>query len=113
MLGQVRIAARMLAKTPAFTAIAVLALALGIGASTTVFSAVNALLIRPWPNMTDQERIVYFSQYFAKQGKEDAGLAYPDFVEFKAQASSFEGMAASEDVTFILTGGETPQRYLG
>ncbi|MDB6148275.1 MAG: hypothetical protein JWO45_1939, partial [Spartobacteria bacterium] len=113
MLGQFRIAARMLAKTPAFTVVAILALALGIGASTTVFSAINALLVRPWPYMKDQNRILYFSQYFTKQADHDAGLSYPDYLEFKRQATKFEGCAASEDVTFILTGSEKPERYLG
>ena len=113
MLGELRFAARMLVKTPAFTIVAVLALALGIGASTTVFSTVNAVLIKPWPYMQDQERVVYFSQYFTKQADQDAGLSYPDFVEFREQAKSFVGMAACEDVTFILTGGEQPDRYLG
>jgi putative ABC transport system permease protein len=113
MLGQLRFATRMLVKTPAFTIIAVLALALGIGASTTIYSAVNALLVKPWPYMKDQERILYFSQYFTKLADQDAGLSLPDFLEFREQAKSFEGMAAAEDVTFILTGSEKPERYLG
>jgi putative ABC transport system permease protein len=113
MLGQLRIAARMLVKTPAFTVVAVLALALGIGAATTVFSAVNALLVKPWPYMNDQERILYCTQYFTKHADQDAGLSYPDFLEFKKQASTVEGMAAAEDATFILAGSEKPERYLG
>ena len=48
----------MLAKAPGVTAVAVLALALGIGASTTLFSAINALLLRPWPYIKDQDRVV-------------------------------------------------------
>src|SRR6266550_6738490 len=113
MLGQLRIAARMLVKTPAFTLVAVLALALGIGATTTVFSAVNALLVKPWPYMNDQERILYFTQYFTKHTDLDAGLSYPDFLEFKKQATTLEGIGAAEDATFILAGSEKPERYLG
>lgn len=113
MLGQFRIAVRMLVKTPAFTAVAVLALALGIGASTTVFSAVNALLVRPWPYMPDGDRIIYFSEYFGNVADRDNGVAYPDYVDFKEQAKTFEGIGASEDATFIMSGGEKPERYLG
>jgi putative ABC transport system permease protein len=113
MLGQLRIAARMLAKTPGFSLVAILALALGIGASTTVFSAVNALLVRPWPHMTDQNRIVYFSEYFTKVADQDNAVSYPDFLDFKKQVTTFEGIGAAEDATFILSGGEKPERYLG
>src|SRR3954447_26819963 len=101
MLGQFRIAVRMLVKTPAFSGVAVLALALGIGASTTVFSAINALLVRPWPHMTDQDRIVYYSEYFTKHADRDNDVSYPDYLDFKNQAKSFEGIGASEDATFI------------
>src|SRR4029077_6636075 len=113
MLGQLRIAARMLAKTPGFSLVAIFALALGIGASTTVFSAVNALLVRPWPHMTDQNRIVYFSEYFTKVSNQENAVSYLDFLDFKKQATAFEGIGVSEDATFILSGSEKPERYLG
>jgi putative ABC transport system permease protein len=113
MLSHLRFAGRMLVKTPAFTMTAVLALALGIGASTTIFSAVNALLVKPWPYMKDQDRVLYFSQYFTKHAEQDAGLSFPDYLEFKQDATSFEGLAASQDATFILAGSEKPERYLG
>ncbi len=113
MLGQFRIAVRMLVKTPAFTAVAVLALALGIGASTTVFSAINALLVRPWPYMTEENRIIYYSEYFNNHPDDDTGVAYPDYRDFKAQAKTLESVGASEDATFILTGTDKPERYLG
>jgi putative ABC transport system permease protein len=113
MLGQLRIAARMLAKTPGFSLVAILALALGIGASTTVFSAVNALLVRPWPHMIDQNRIIYFSEYFTKVSDQENAVSYADFLDFKKQATVFEGIGVSEDATFILSGTEKPERYLG
>src|SRR5437016_2251281 len=113
MFADFRFAVRMLAKTPAFTSVAVLALALGIGASTTDFSSVNALLLRPWPLMQNQERILYISEYFSKLADQDAGVAYPDYLDWKKQATTLDGIAALEQATFIVADGEKPERYLG
>ncbi|HEX8489882.1 MAG TPA: ABC transporter permease, partial [Chthoniobacterales bacterium] len=103
----------MLVKTPGFTAIAVLAVALGIGASTTMFSAINALLLRPMPLMQDQDRLLYISQFFNKLPDQDAGMTFPDYLEFKKQATTLEGLAAIQEATFIISGGDKPERYLG
>lgn len=103
----------MLMKTPGFTAIAVLALALGIGASTTTFTALNAVLLRPFPLMKDQDRIVYLSEYFSKLTDQDAGVAFPDYLEWKKQQTTFEGVGAAQEATMIVSGGEQPDRYLG
>ena len=113
MLRDLRYAARMLIKTPGFTIIAILALALGIGASTTMFSAVNALLLRPMPLIQDQERLVYISEYFSKSPDHDAGVAFPDFLDWKKEVTTLEGLGAITEATFILSGGEKPDRYLG
>jgi putative ABC transport system permease protein len=103
----------MLIKTPAFTVIAVLALALGIGASTTTFTAVNAVLLRPFPLMKDQDRIVYLSEYFLKLPDQDAGVAFPDYLAWKKQLTTFEGVGACQTATMIVSGGDQPDRYLG
>jgi putative ABC transport system permease protein len=103
----------MLVKTPGFTAIAILAVALGIGASTTMFSAINALLLRPMPYIQDQDRLVAISQFFAKTPQHDAGTAFPDYLEWKKNATTLEGIAAMDQATFIITGGDKPERYLG
>jgi putative ABC transport system permease protein len=113
MLGQLRIVARMLAKTPGFTTVAVLALGLGIGASTTTFTAVNGVLLRPFPLMTDQDRIVYLSEWFSKLPDQDAGVAFPDYLDWKKQATTFESIGACQEATMIISGGEKPERYLG
>src|SRR6187401_1138975 len=113
MLRDLRYACRMLVKTPGFTAIAILAIALGIGGSTTMFSAINALLLRPMPLIQDQDRLLAVAQYFTKKPDLDAGNAYPDYLEFKKQATTLEGFAAIEESTMILSGGEKPERYLG
>src|SRR5436190_10114870 len=114
MIPDLRFAARTLLKTPAFTLIAVLALALGIGASTTTFSAINALLIKPWPYIKDQERVVFVSEYFPKLSKEANGVAYPDYLDYKRDATNtIEGLGISSLATMILSDGEKPERYLG
>jgi putative ABC transport system permease protein len=114
MWNDIRFGARMLVKTPAFTIIAVLALALGIGASTTTFSVVNALLLKPWPYIQDQNRLLYVSEYFPKVSSEhDNGVAYPDYLDFKKQATTLEGFGTTTTATMILSDGENPDRYLG
>lgn len=114
MLADLRLALRMLAKSPAFTTVAVLALGLGIGASTTTFSAINALLLKPWPYVQSQDRVVFVSEYFPKQSKEPNGVAYPDYVDFKRDATkTLEGIGISNEVTMVLNDGDKPERYLG
>ena len=103
----------MLVKTPGFTSIAVLAVALGIGASTTMFSAINALLLRPMPLMQDQERLVSISQFFQKNSDQNAGTSFPDFVQWKKEVTTFDGIAAIQEITAIVSGGDKPERYLG
>src|SRR3954468_13283121 len=113
MLRDLRYACRMLVKTPGFTAIAILAVALGIGASTTMFSAINALLLRPMPYIQDQERLVSISEFFAKMPDQNAGTAFPDYVDWKRNATTLEGLGAIQEATFIISGGDKPERYLG
>jgi predicted permease len=113
MLRDLRYACRMLVKTPGFTLISVLAIALGIGASTTMFSSINALLLRPMPLMQDQDRLVAISQYFTKLPDQNAGVAFPDYLEWKKQVTTLEGIAAIQEATFIISGGDKPERYLG
>jgi len=103
----------MLVKTPGFTTIAVLAIALGIGASTTMFSSINALLLRPMPLIQDQDRLVSLSQFFTKLPDQNAGIAFPDYLEFKKQTTTLEGLGAIQEATFIVSGGDKPERYLG
>jgi putative ABC transport system permease protein len=106
-------AVRMLIKTPAFAIIAILAVALGIGASTVSFSIVNAVLLRPFPLMQNQDRLVYFTQYFEKTAENDNGMSFPDYLEIKKQATTLEGVAAWQAATFIINNGDKPERFLG
>jgi putative ABC transport system permease protein len=103
----------MLVKTPGFTMIAILAVALGIGASTTMFSSINALLLRPMPLIQDQERLIAVSQFFTKTPDQEAGTSFPDYLEWKKNATTLDGIAAVQPATFIISGGDKPERYLG
>jgi putative ABC transport system permease protein len=103
----------MLVKTPGFTIISVLAVALGIGASTTMFSAINALLLRPMPLIQDQDRLIFISQYFTKLPDQNAGNSFPDYLEWKKNVTTLDGIAAIDEATFIVSGGDKPERYLG
>jgi putative ABC transport system permease protein len=101
--------ARMLRKNPGFTLIAVLTLALGIGANTAIFSVVNALLLRPLP-YAEAERLVLLSE---SRAGERQSASYPNYADWRARAQSFEGMAIGWPQTFTLTGGERAARVPG
>ena len=113
MLRDLRYASRMLVKTPGFTAIAILAVALGIGGSTTMFSAINALLLRPMPYIQDQDRLVSISEFFTKNPEHNNGTAFPDYLDWKKNVTTLDGIAAVTEATFIVSGGDKPERYLG
>jgi putative ABC transport system permease protein len=113
MLTDLRYAIRMLIKSPAFSVIAILAVALGIGASTTSFSIVNAILLRPFPLMQNQERLVYLTQYFTRTPEQDNAITFPDFLEFKKQETTLEGFGAWKEATFVVNHDEKPTRFLG
>jgi predicted permease len=103
-----RYGARMLFKNPGFTLIAVVTLALGIGANTAIFSLVYALLLRPLP-YHEPERLVVLSEKStqAKPGQRGPA-AYLNFSDWRQQARSFEGMSAVRWSGFNLTGVDRP-----
>jgi putative ABC transport system permease protein len=105
-----RFGARMLMKKPAFTPIAGIALALGIGANAAIFSVVNAVLLRPLP-FHDPERLV---RVWRSSGENDRSqVSFPDFADFRAQQSVFEKMAAWRNVDCTLTGIGDPVNLRG
>ena len=106
-LQDVRYGARVLAKHKGFTAVAVLTLALGIGANTAIFSAVNDLLLRPLP-YSDAERVVMLWEV-SPEGRHMNTTSRANFREWRAQGSSFESMAAFSDQRVALTGGGEPE----
>src|SRR5438045_3564088 len=113
MLRDLRYACRMLVKTPGFTGTSIGPIALGIGASMTMFSAINALLLRPMPYIQDQEPMVAVSEFFTKTPGHDNGTAFPDYLEWKKNTTTLDGIAAITEATFIITGADKPERYLG
>jgi putative ABC transport system permease protein len=103
----VRFGLRALRKNPGFTAVAVLTLALGIGANTAIFSVVNGVLLRPLP-FHQPERLVWFWEN--QPGLSEAPFSAPDFLDYQAQNRSFEQMAAFRSLGFNLTGRGDPER---
>ena len=83
---------RTMAKNPGFTAVAVVALALGIGVNATVFGIANVVLFKNMPFMND--RILYLSTKNLRRGERRVGVSYPDFRDWRAQAKSFEALGA-------------------
>src|SRR5215217_6939821 len=100
----VRYGLRVLLKTPAFSLVAVISLALGIGLNTAIFSIVNAILIRPLPVVKQQDRLVWLR----------APISYPDYLDYRNQAQSFEGMAAITGTQdFSVVSGTEPELVKG
>jgi putative ABC transport system permease protein len=106
-MNDLRFALRQLRKSPSFTAIAVLTLALGIGANTAIFSVVHAVLLAPLPYPADHEIIAIQSRN-VQQNLANQGFAPVAFREFQKQATSFQHVAASRYNYLTLTRGEKP-----
>ena len=103
----VRYGARMLAKHKAFTSIAVVTLALGIGANTAIFSVVNELLLRPLP-YREAERVVMLWEV-SPEGRHQNTTSRANFRSWRDQSTSFESIAAFTDQRFNLTGDGEPE----
>ena len=103
---------RMLAKNPGFTAVAVIALALGIGANSAIFSVVNTVLLRPLP-YKNPEHLVMVWEENSKQGYPQDTPAAANYVDWRDQNHVFEAMAAITEISFNLTGVGDPERIDG
>ena len=108
----IRFALRVLAKNPAFTIIAVIALALGIGANSAIFSVVDAVLLRPLP-FKHPEQLVMLWENAAHQGFPKNTPSPANFLDWQKQAQSFTGIAAMAERSFNLTGVGEPERLEG
>jgi putative ABC transport system permease protein len=112
MLQEIRHAVRLLVKNPLFALAGILTLALGIGATTAVFTLVNALLIRPLPYQ-DPARLVLLFEHFKAQHLDTIPVSAPEFIEYKTQLRSFDKLAAFNTATYNIAEGETPERVFG
>ena len=98
---------RMLRKSPGFTAVAVLTLALGIGANTALFSVVNGVLLNPLPYPHPDQVVSVASE---RPGHGEGFISYPDFQDWVRDNHSFSSLAAYNPITFNLVGQGEPER---
>ena len=103
---------RMLAKNPGFTGVAVLTLALGIGANTAIFSVVNGVLLRPLP-YKDAGRLAFVAATNRNGDIQVDVTSYPDFADWRAQNHVFSGLAAYRSQAYDLVGGGQPEQIRG
>jgi len=106
LLPDLRYAIRLLGKSPAFTAIAVLTLALGIGTNTAIFTVVNAVLLRPL-GFRDPSRVVLVAE---KSPYPTLSTSYENYSDWRDQSHSFESLEATRGATIALTGAGEPER---
>src|SRR5881396_2309068 len=108
-MNDLKFAVRQLLKNPGFTAVAVLTLALGIGANTAIFSVVNAVLLRPLPYL-EPERLIRLWESNPGRGWPEFSASAPNFEDWRKQQAVCEQLAAYEFATFNFTGSGSPER---
>ncbi len=111
-MNDLKFSFRQLLKNPGFTTVAVLTLALGIGANTAIFSFVNTILLRPLP-FKEPERLVMVYTSYQANGSHKNWVAAPTFNEWRKQSTVFEGLAARSFDGFVLTGKDQPENIPG
>src|SRR5688572_24942300 len=105
-----RYALRMLTKKPLFTFIAIVTVALGIGANTAIFSVVNAVLLRPLPYHKSEQLVVVPT--ITASGEQD-GMSVPEVLDFRERKQSLEDLAAFQSQSVNVTGSDRPDRVRG
>ncbi|MCA1619681.1 MAG: ABC transporter permease [Acidobacteria bacterium] len=115
LLNDIRFGLRTLSKSPGFTLVAVVALALGVGANTAIFSAVNTVLLRALPYENSSRLVAIYTGSDPAAPEPRGPLSYPDLLDFREQAESLEYVAAYQGVgTVLSTGpGDEPERVRG
>jgi predicted permease len=107
----VRYSLRMIVKAPGYSAIAILTLALGIGANTTIFSWINSTLLNPIPGLANPQEVVALS--LSRPSETSFPFTYPDVVAMRDGQTSFAGITASAPLPMSLTGKGNPERIWG
>src|SRR6202021_510348 len=110
LLQDMRYGLRLLWKSPGFTIVAMLSLALGVGANTAIFSIVNAVLLRSLP-FSHPDRLVKIVANNRVVGAQDIGLSVPELDDLRLGAGVFEQVSAINTGDTNLTGAERPQRH--
>jgi putative ABC transport system permease protein len=108
----VQYAFRTVARNPGFTLVAVLTLALGIGANTAMFSVVNAVILRPLP-YRDADRLVRISESNPGVGRVTASVSQPNFLDWRARAKTFSALAAVGGITLTVTSNQRAEMVSG
>ena len=111
-MTDLRYALRLLCKSPLFTIAIVLTTALGIGATTTIFSVVNAVLVQPLP-FSDPERLIQVAEKNDKLHLPSFGASALNYLSWKEQTRAFEDLGAIQSSTFTLLGHGDPETYTG
>jgi predicted permease len=109
LLQDLRFGIRMLRKSPGFSAVVIVTLALGIGANTALFSVVDAILLRPLP-YSQPKQLVSVKEDMPGANLTDAGLSQPELVDFQKHSGVFEQLSAVWPINANITGREKPQR---
>ena len=109
MLQDLRYGVRTLLKAPGFTLVAVIALALGIGANTAMFSIVNSVLLRPVP-YPEPERLMLITSQFPTLGFDKFWISVPEYLEFVERNQSFDGVGGYREGSVNLGTEERPRR---
>ena len=112
LLQDIRFGLRMLLKSPSISIVATIALALGIGANTAIFSVVNAVLLRPLP-FPNPDSLVSLFETDQTRGYRSGSHSYPNFFDLRAQSTVFERIASYYSSNFVLTGHGEPVRLQG
>ncbi|MBV9924273.1 MAG: ABC transporter permease [Acidobacteria bacterium] len=112
MLRDLSYAARMLWKNPGFTAVAVLAVALGVGANTTIFSVVNALLLRPFAYETTDRAVMVWEREVGRTNQHNS-VSPGNYFDWREQTKVFEELAAYNNQYFSINEGDQPERVSG
>jgi putative ABC transport system permease protein len=107
LLQDIRFGLRTLGKNPGFTIVAVLTLALGIGANTAIFSVVDAVLLRPLP-YPESDRLFTVYQTLPQDPAQNTGVSYPNYLDWTQQNQAFEAIAAVRGTSLALSGRGEP-----